>query len=102
MRDHKRILLVAILVVAALYVGDYLLLRYRIWRNHSPYGTVRVEILYAISQKSTPGTNKTEYQSGGFQNQTCVNSLFPHFGYTPCWYLTRHTVKRSNISPLIH
>ena len=97
MRDHKRIVLVAILVVAVLYVGDYLVVRYRVWRNHSPCGTVTVEILYAISQKSNPGTNKTEYQSGGFQDQTCVNSLFPHSGYTPCWYLKHRTQKTINI-----
>ena len=95
-RILKRILVLAILLSVVLYLGDYLILRYRIWRNHNPYGTVTVEILYAISQKSTPGTNKTEYQSGGFQNQTCVNSLFPHFGYSPCWYLRHRTQKTIN------
>jgi hypothetical protein len=93
MRNHKRILLVAILLGAALYVGDYLVLRYRVWRDHSAYGTVTVEIMYAISEKSTPETDKTEYQSGGFQDQTCVNSLFPHLGYSPCWYLKYRTKK---------
>ena len=96
-RILKRILVAAILLAVALYLGDYLVLRYRVWRNHRPYGTVTVEILYAISQKSTPGTNKTEYQSGGFQDQTCVNSLFPHFGYSACWYLRRHTERRINV-----
>lgn len=62
-----------------------------------PYGTVTVQIMYAISEKSTPGTNKTEYTSGDAQDQTCVNSLFPHFGYAPCWYLSRHTQKTVNI-----
>jgi hypothetical protein len=26
--------------------------------------------------------------------QTCVSALFPHLGYTPCWYLARHTEQR--------
>ena len=93
----KHVVLTFLLLFCLACVGDYAQIRYRIWRNHRPYGTVTVEILYAISQKSTPGTNKTEYQSGGFQNQTCLNSLFPHFGYTPCWYLSRHTEKRIKI-----
>ncbi|HEY6971897.1 MAG TPA: hypothetical protein VJA94_21985 [Candidatus Angelobacter sp.] len=93
----KRVLAAAVLLAGVLYLGDYLVLRYRVWRNHRRYGTITVEILYAISQKSTPGTNKTEYQSGGFQNQTCVNSLFPHFGYSACWYLKRRTTKTINI-----
>jgi len=28
------------------------------------------------------------------QKQTCVNSLFPHLGYKPCWYLRKHTHPR--------
>jgi hypothetical protein len=27
---------------------------------------------------------------------TCVHSLFPHMGYQPCWYLSRHSEQRTN------
>lgn len=89
----RRAALAFVCLFCLLYLGDYAQVRYRIWRNGAPYGTVTVQILYAISEKSTPGTNKAEYASGGAQDQTCVNSLFPHFGYSPCWYLRRRPEK---------
>ena len=96
-RVFKRGLLVVLGFVALVYVVDYVQLRYRIWDGKQPYGTVTVQVLYAISEKAPQGTNKTEYTSGDARDETCVNSLFPHFGYSPCWYLRRHTEKRVNI-----
>lgn len=93
----KRVLLVGIILLCCLYLGDYLQIRYRVWRNHDPYGTVTVQILYAISEKGSPGTNKTEYASGDVQDWTCVQALFPHFGYSPCWYLRRRPTKTVSI-----
>lgn len=90
-------LLVVAILLCSVYLGDYLQIRYRIWRNHNPYGAVAVQILYAISEEGSPGTNKTEYTSGGAQDQTCVNALFPHFGYSPCWYLRRWPNKTVSI-----
>lgn len=92
----KRVLL-GLLGLVLVYGIDYFQLRYRIWWGKNPYGTVTVQTLYAISEKAPQGTNKTEYTSGDTQDQTCVNSLFPHFGYAPCWYLRRHKEKRVNI-----
>jgi hypothetical protein len=93
----KRVLLSVVALVLIVYAVDYLQLRYRVWRKLQPYGMVTVQILYAISEKAPQGSNKTEYTSGGAQDETCVNSLFPHLGYAPCWYLRRHTEKRVNI-----
>lgn len=93
----KRALLVALVLFCVVYVVDYLQLRCRIWRNWQPYGTVTVQITYAIAEKAPQGVNRTEYQSAGPQDQTCVNSLFPHLGYSPCWYLRRHTQKQVNV-----
>jgi hypothetical protein len=31
------------------------------------------------------------------QPWTCVNSLFPHQGWLPCWYLSKHTDQRTDI-----
>jgi hypothetical protein len=95
-RILKRTFIAALILTPLLYLGDYLVLRFRIWRNLQPYGRVTIQITYAISEKSTPGTNKTEYSSAAPEDQTCVNALFPHFGYTPCWYLRRHPEKRVN------
>lgn len=93
----QRALLVVFVLFALTYGSDYLQIRYRIWRDRNPYGIVTIQILYAISEKGAPGTNKTEYISGGAQDVPCVNSIFPHFGYSPCWYLKRKPERRISI-----
>jgi hypothetical protein len=81
-----------LLLLGVVYAGDYMSLRYEIPRR-SQLGTVNVREMYAIHEKN----NKTEYQFPPAQDQTCVNSLFPHFGYPACWYLERHSQKRIEI-----
>ena len=75
------------------YAVDYLIWRYKLATDHSPYGTVTVQFYYAIEQKN----GKTEYDYQPPQLDTCVNSLFPHAGYTPCWYERKHTEKEIKI-----
>ncbi len=84
-RIAVRVLLSFCLVAATLYVGDYVVARYRLSRGYG-LDNLNVAHLYAIRQKS----GKTEYEDLGTQPETCVRSLFPHFGYAPCWYLRRH------------
>jgi len=79
--------------VVVAYAADYVSLRYRIPHQREPFGTVEIQPLYAIHEKS----GKTEYDFPPAESQTCVHSLFPHFGYAPCWYLERHTEKRIDI-----
>jgi len=94
MRRKLAIVTVAVVgLLCAIYTGDYALLHYRSARNRQPFGTVTVYRYYAIQKKS----NKVEYVFNGTENQTCVHSLFPHMSYRPCWYLERHTEKRTDI-----
>lgn len=79
-----------VLITAASYACDYLLLRYRVARNRSPFGTVTVRPYYAVPQKD----HKTEFLFDDPQDQTCVNALFPQLGDSPCWYLRRNRNKR--------
>ena len=88
-----RLVVYAVLLVALVYVGDYVSVRYRIPHNRSQFGTVTVTEMYAIHEKNS----KTEYHFAPPQDQACVQSLFPHFGYPPCWYLRRHTNQRIDI-----
>jgi len=82
--------LAAILVAAAVvYAFDYLFWRFRLATGRTPYGTVTVQYYYAIGEKN----NKTEYDFQPPQPETCVNALFPHSGYAPCWYERKHTEK---------
>lgn len=90
----KRLLLrsLALFVVSllTLYIGDNLVLRYRIWRNLQPYGSVLVKRYFAIKHKD----QKVEFVSTDPDNRPCVHSLLPQLGYKPCWYVGRNTVER--------
>jgi len=80
---------IIVLSLAALYVGDYLSVRYRIPKSRDPLGSVDIKVYYAVGLKG----NKVEYMPGDPETQTCVHSLFPHLGYQPCWYVSRHRQK---------
>lgn len=82
-------LIVLISVCVFVYAVDYVIWRYKLATGHAPYGTVMVQFYYAIEEKS----GKTEYDYQPPQPDTCVNSLFPHSGYAPCWYQRKHTEK---------
>ncbi len=89
----RRILLWVAVALVALYVGDYVSVRYRIPGNREQFGTVRVRRYYAIPEKN----NRIEFNFDKPENQTCIQSLFPHMGCTPCWYLRRHTQQRIDL-----
>jgi hypothetical protein len=87
-------LLVVVLVLAALaYGGDWIWFRYRNWKHGDAFGSITVTPVYVIHEKN----GKTEYQYAQPQDQVCVRSLFPHFGYSPCWYVSRHLEKKIEI-----
>jgi hypothetical protein len=86
----KRLIVSIVLGLALLYVGDYAVIRYRVAANKNPYGTVTVQPYYAVPRKD----HKTEFLFDDPQDQTCIHSIFPHFGDSPCWYLNRNKQKR--------
>jgi hypothetical protein len=92
-RVLRRLAVALLLGSALLYASDYLILRYRVAANRNAYGTVTVQPYYAVPRKD----HRTEYLFDDPQDQTCVNSLFPHFGDRPCWYLIRNKQKRINM-----
>jgi hypothetical protein len=92
-RHLKRILAALLALLAAVYFGDYLSVRYRIPNNREPLEIVEIQRYYAVRLKS----GKTEITNAGSENQVCTNSLFPHLGYAPCWYVHRHTRKMIDI-----
>jgi hypothetical protein len=89
-----RVPLIAVLAFAALYGGDYFSARYCIPGNRQTLGTVEIQTSYAVRLKN----GRIEYSLGDSYTQTCVRSLFPQLGYTPCWYLSRHTKETIVIS----
>ncbi len=85
----RKIAIATLLGLLLLYGGDYAIFRMR----HSPTGTVTVRRYLAIQEKA----NRVEYVFNGEQKQTCAQSLFPHIGSAPCWYLSRHAEQRVDI-----
>jgi hypothetical protein len=90
----KRAAIVVILLFAVVYTGDYLLVRWKMAhpKTGEPFGTVRMERLYAIPQKN----GKIDYEFDALQPEVttpCVHSIFPHMGDAPCWYLLRNSQK---------
>jgi hypothetical protein len=83
----RRIAVVGLVLVAALYAGDYAVVRLR---GANAFGSVPVRSYLAVRQKN----GKPEYYFLDPQNQACVRSLFPHLGYPPCWYVRRHARQR--------
>jgi hypothetical protein len=75
------------------YAADSLVIRYKIAKSREPFASVTVRQYYAIEKKA----NKTEFVFAGAQDLSCVNSLFPHLGRRPCWYVERHAEQRVNI-----
>ena len=77
----------ALAVLAALtYLGDDLYAR----RRGIPTDTLRVDRFYAARNR----WNEIEYSLGTPAEETCIEALLPHFGYLPCWYLRRHTIRQ--------
>ena len=82
-----------VLLITLVYAGDYVSVRFKIPKGRDPFLTIPVQPYYAIHEKN----GKTEFDFAQPENQVCVRSLFPHFGYLPCWYAKRHTDKRIDI-----
>jgi hypothetical protein len=88
------VLFVALAGAALLTFGlDFAVLRLREATNRNAYGSVVVNHYTAVLQKD----GKTTMTFDPPQPWTCVNSLFPHQGYLPCWYLSKHTDQRTDI-----
>lgn len=86
----KRNLIVAGLVVCLVYIGDYAAVRFRIPNGRNSLGTVQVRRYYSVTKKN----GEPDFYFNPPQDQVCVRSLFPHLGYSPCWYLNRHKVQK--------
>jgi hypothetical protein len=86
----RRVLIVVAVLFAAVYAYDYLSVRHRLaaQKQGDPFDVVTYPHLLAIPQKG----NRVEYAldvQSPMVSESCVHSLFPHSGYTPCWYVNR-------------
>jgi hypothetical protein len=88
----KRVLITAIFLLAVSYIGDYLSVEHRMSAQNQgdPFDVVTYPHVLAIPQKG----NRVEYAldaQSPMESDPCAHSLFPHFGYAPCWYVNRIT-----------
>ncbi len=84
----KRIMLGVAAAFVALYISDSLSVRIRAIhpKPADPFESLKSLRVLAIPEKN----GKTEYEVDALnpeQTVTCVHSLFPHFRYSPCWYV---------------
>jgi hypothetical protein len=84
----KRIAFALLVALALIYCGDFLYLRVRMLhpKPTDPFETQTTLRVLAIPEKN----GKTEYEVDSLnpeQTVTCVHSLFPHSGFSPCWYV---------------
>jgi hypothetical protein len=84
----KRVLIVVVLALGVLFTGDYLSVRIRAIhpKPTDPFESLKSLRVLAIPEKN----GKTEYEVDALnpeQTVTCIHSLFPHYGYSPCWYV---------------
>ena len=84
----RRIAVLVLLLVSILYVGDFIAVKL----GRDPLSVVQINKIYAVPQKG----GKTEFDAGEPESQTCVNSIFSHLGYSPCWYVNRHRNQQVN------
>ncbi|MGC2322693.1 MAG: hypothetical protein WA463_08695 [Terriglobales bacterium] len=89
----KTALFAVLILCALLYAGDYAAVRFHIPKSRATTSTVEVQPYYAVPLKG----GKTEFMFLKPENQVCVNSLFPHLGYNPCWYVRRYRDKPVNL-----
>ncbi|MBZ5659565.1 MAG: hypothetical protein LAO08_04095 [Acidobacteriia bacterium] len=86
----KRMLIAVAVLLAVAYVYDYLSVLHRkaAHMQGDPFDSVTYPHLLAIPQKG----NRVEYAldaQSPMMTEPCVHSLFPHEGYSPCWYVSR-------------
>ena len=84
----KRVLIIFVLVLGFVYASDYLYVRIRLLHPKpvDPFESIKALRVLAIPEKN----GKTSYEldaQNPEQTVTCVHSLFPHSGFSPCWYV---------------
>jgi len=84
-RRLGRIAIVMVVLLELLYVGDWVVLSFRLSRG-TAFGVVEVNQFLATPLKG----NKVEYDLIGTVPETCSRSIFPQKGNAACWWLKRH------------
>jgi len=84
----KRIMLAVVVMLLLVFVADYVFVRIRALhpKTTDPFETLKALRVLAIPEKNGKTSYEVDAQNPE-QTVTCVHSLFPHYGYSPCWYV---------------
>ncbi|MFN8008782.1 MAG: hypothetical protein U0V70_17505 [Terriglobia bacterium] len=74
-------------------MSDDFYLRFKIWRGDKIFEVIDIRSYYAVGLKS--GKTELDFLEPG--GPGLCGPLLPHFGYSPCWYVRRKTLKRVNL-----
>jgi len=74
---------------AVAYGLDLASLTWGIPSQRPKFSEYRVDQLYTVPNR----WKEIEWSRGEPVMERCVNSLFPHYGNNPCWYVSKHTVR---------
>jgi hypothetical protein len=87
-RLAKRVLMAAAATLTLFYLGDYLSVRVRMLhpKPADPFESLTGPRVLAIPEKSGKVSYEVDTQNPE-QTVTCIHSIFPHFGYSPCWFV---------------
>jgi hypothetical protein len=82
----RRSLGAAILLASLAWTADWLVLRHKVNADGDAFGDVEVRYRFNVHLRN----RQIEQRSEKPQSVECVNSVFPHYDESPCWYLQRH------------
>jgi hypothetical protein len=91
--NWKGWLLRGVVVLLAGFVASYLGDSAIFLLRGSPLSKVSVNQFQSVPLKGT----KIEYDYLGTSDVPCSQSLFPHAGQSPCWYLRRNPNQNTNL-----
>jgi hypothetical protein len=80
----QRFVLGLIALVVVIFAIDYVQLKAR---GAAGIGTVPLTVGTAMKD------GRVQIFTGDDQTETCVRSLFPHFGFNPCWYVKKNSTQ---------
>ena len=92
-----------LLAIGLIYGYDFASVRHRMTAQKpgDPFDTVSYPHLLAIPIKG----NKVDYELDAvnpIETDPCVHSIFPHYGYTPCWYVLRQSKNPTSMMIIFH
>jgi hypothetical protein len=91
-RRVSNVALALCILFVVVFAADYIVMRYRF----AARGVESVTAHYITYDAALLKDSKYAVFSDQPQMQTCVRSIFPWLGLTPCWYAHRHSVQILN------